>query len=326
MFARVVQSLCAFALVAWTARGRLRTGRRFPSADAQDTRLCAQRFEKCEQGPLPQCRGAFGASRPNTGVSFALVTGAKYAGQEGGRPWAQRETWLTQAGRNSWAYFSDAADDRLPAYEIPGTAGGWKPSQKKWLGLLERLAAGEAPFDDSSYFPAGAPWLFVGDDDTFVWTDALADRLGSVKVDPDAEALYLGLPDSQMAKMVGQDLGEAESYCMGGAGFLLSRKAAQTLKGQDVKGQCEDFFSQNSDVAVARCLVKTAGIKGCTKFPGMNQRPCPCANGTATSGSSRAAQDDDDDSGGEGDYPDCAPVTFHWMKPDAMRRLWRDEC
>jgi len=195
---------------------------------------------------------------------------------------------------------------------VAGTAGGWKASQRKWLGVLEKLAAGQAPFDDQRFFPGGASWLFVGDDDTFVWRDTLQDRLSALKLDPDNEALYLGLPDARIARMVGLDLGNVDSYCLGGAGYLLSKKLAEILRGQDIQGSCGQFFEagQHSDIAVARCLERTAGISRCTRLPGLNQKPFPF----------NASDAEADDS--PGDYPSCAPISFHWMKPEEMRRLW----
>jgi len=247
-------------------------------------------------------------------VSYVLVTGSYNSSNEGGKPWAQKETWLSTVTPGSWAYLSDTEDPRLPAYEVPGTAGGWGPSQRKWLGLLQRLAASKPPFDSDAFFPRGSSWLFVGDDDTFVWTDTLQQRLRAFKRQSDEEAMYLGLPDRELAEMVGLDLGEANSYCMGGAGFLLSRRLAQMLEGKDIQAQCGDLFDHggHSDIALARCFSRLAGVDACEAFPGMNQKPYPFSD----------AHHESEALDGEGDYPTCAPISFHWMKPGDMKRLW----
>lgn len=293
----------------------------------REARRCAARFaESCDgaPGPLPGCLGGpleeTDGQAPAGLVSFALVTGAAYANAKAvkagqGRPWAQRETWLRSVRPGSWAYFSDAADGRLPAYEISGTGGGWGPSQRKWLGILARLAKGEPPFDSPSYFPRGSKWLFIGDDDTFVWPDTLSDRLHEYDGNPDVETLYLGLPDRSLALSVGIDLGEADSYCLGGAGFLISRQVGTILQGQDIQTACGDVFDNgaHADVAFARCLARTVGVKKCRRFPGLNQEAFPDGNTTS---------DTEVLGGAEGDYPNCAPVSFHWMQPVAMRQLW----
>lgn len=280
----------------------------------RNARRCASRFDSCADGPLTTCNSFLldRGTGSTPAISFLLVTGSKYVSTAGGRPWAQLDTWLSKAQPGSWAYVSDAADDRLPAYEVAGTSGGWKASQGKWLGMLERLASGQAPFDDQRFFPGGASWLFVGDDDTFVWRDTLQDRLSALSSDPDKEALYLGLPDARIARMLGLDLGSVDSYCLGGAGFLLSKGLAKVLEGQDIQGSCGQFFEggQHSDIAVARCLERTAGIRRCTRLSGLNQKPF-------TFNTSDAEADDS-----PGDYPACAPISFHWMQPEGMRRLW----
>ncbi|CAK0810863.1 unnamed protein product [Prorocentrum cordatum] len=271
----------ASRLAQGAARGASRT--REGASDLQvggggrAARRCGGDFAQCPEGPLPGCPGGAPAwelpGRPAPQVSYALVTGARYTKQKGGRPWAQLRTWLSDTPGGSWAYFSDEADAQLPAWEVPGTSGGWGPSQRKWLGLLARLAEGASPFDRAGFFPRGSPWLFVGDDDTFVWPDALRDRLQGVRGDPDRDALYLGLPDSGIAQSLGIDLGEVSSYCLGGAGFLLSRGAAGALRGQDPSSACADLFDEHAhaDVALARCLARTVGVQGCARFGGLNQ-------------------------------------------------------
>lgn len=288
-----------------------------PTELSRNMRRCGSQFNQCPGGALSSCQVSVKTSK----VSFALVTGKAHMNRSSGRPWAQRDTWLSAVPEHSWVYFSDVEDNELPAYIVQGTEGGWRPSQRKWLGILERLSLGAPPFDSPDFFPQSSDWLFVADDDTFVFPDTLMERLGGI--DPAARDWYLGLPDKGIAKALGYDLSPAESYCQGGAGFALSRRLAADLRGQDIQSTCGVFFENgaHADVAFARCLQATVGVGRCQALPGLNQVPFPFGQETGDS-AAPALAGEDLFAEAEGDFPACPPISFHWMKPQQMRTLW----
>ena len=142
---------------------------------------------------------------------------------------------------------NDDTGDDIPIVALPGVDDSYPPQKKSFL-MLKYM---------HDRYGDRYNWFMRADDDVYVKGDRLVTFLNSLN---SSKPLFIGQAGIGKKEELGQlSLDNAENYCMGGTGMLISQSALAKMVPHT--SYClQNLYTAHEDVEIGRCISKFAGV------------------------------------------------------------------